>query len=142
MPPINNSGEAASGKKKAAEFPDFDNPLAWRRATLEGAQGALKLLGSLTDEEVRRYMAVARDQIAIEQRLAGLKIAIAIAGVGIVAWFLWQGMATGFSKWVVAGLGLGVGMGYWPWRVLKCKQLWQKHFDAARAELIRRNVSV
>ena len=142
MPPINEGGQAGGGDKKAAEFPDFDNPLAWRRATREGAQGALALLGSLTDEEVRRYMAVARDQIRNEERLAGLKIASAIGGVLIAGWFIWQGMATGFGKSVIAGVGLGMVMGYWPWRVLKCKVLWQKHFDAARAELTKRDVSV
>ena len=94
----NKSGEAGGRDGKVAGFPDLDNPLAWRRATQKGAKGALKLLGTLTDDEVRRYMAIARDQIVIEQRLAGLKIASAIAGALIVAWFGWQGVATGFGK--------------------------------------------
>jgi hypothetical protein len=142
MPLINNSGNASTRNGKAAALPDLDNPLAWRRATLKGAHGALKLLEQLTDDEVRRYMAVARDQIAIEDRLAGLKIASAIAGVLVAVCFVWQGMTTGFGTWVIAGLGLALALGYWPWRVLRCKQLWQKHFDAARSELLRRNVSV
>ncbi len=148
MPLINKGDGASKGDhgagldKKAAEFPDFDNPLAWRRATREGAQGALKLLSSLSDEEVARYMDVARDQIRNEEQLSGLKIASAIGGAVVVAWFVWQGLTTGFGKWVIAGLGLGLAMGYWPWRVSKCKALWQNHFDAARAELAKRNVSV
>ena len=143
MPPINEGDETGGGgDKKAAEFPDFDNPLAWRRATREGAQGALALLGLLTDEEVRRYMAVARDQIRSEERLAGLKVASAIVGLVVVSWFAGAGVRIGFTGWMIAGLGLGSAMVYWPWRELKCKQLWQKHFDAARDELTKRNVSV
>ena len=141
MPPINKRDEGAADKK-AAEFPDFDNPLAWRRATREGALGALGLLESLTDEQVARYMAVARDQIQIEERLAGLKIASAIAGILLTGWFVWQGITTGFGNWVIAGLAAGFAMGYWPWRVLRCRQMWQKHLDAARGELTRRDVSV
>lgn len=141
MPPTNKH-EGSGGENKVTGLPDRDNPLAWKRATLAGAEGARKLLVLLTDEEVRRYMAVARDQIRSEERLAGLKVASAICGALVVVWFLWQGIATGFGKWVVAGLGVGVAMGYWPWRALQCKQLWQKHFDAARDELTNRNVSV
>lgn len=148
MPPINKAGNGAADgperihSSKVTGFPDRDNPLAWKRATEAGTRGAKELLRSLTDEEVVRYMSVARDQIAIEDRRKGLKVASAIGGLAVMTWFGLQGIWVGYRGWVLAGMALGFAMVYWPWRVLKCKQLWQKHFDAAREEQVRRNVSV
>lgn len=141
MPPINNAGKADHGAKVTG-FPDRDNPLAWKRATQIGTRGAKELLRSLTDEEVVRYMAVAKDQIAIEDRRKALKVASAIGGVAVVAYACWRGISNGFAGPLIWTIALGLAMIYWPWRVLKCKQLWQKHFDAAREEQVRRNVAV
>ena len=140
MPPISEQ-KRGGGTAKPASLPDRDNPLAWKRATKVGKLGALDLLKSLTDEEVSRYVDVARDQIRLEERWLSMKIACAICGAGLVAFFLWRGFDTGFGQWTVAGLGLGLVMGYWPWRVWKCRQLWQIHFNAALAEQARRSDS-
>ena len=123
---------------KLAGLPDRDNPLAWKRATKQGVLGARDLLTSLTDDEVSRYMLVAQDQIKLEERWAALKVACACAGAALVAILIWRGLGNGFGTWAIAGLGLGLLMGYWPWRVMKCRQLWQKHFEAAKAEQARR----
>jgi len=148
MPPINNTDNGAADgpgrihSSKVTGFPDRDNPLAWKRATQVGTQGAKDLLLSLTDDEVARYMSVARDQIAIEDRHKGLKIASAVGGIAAIAWFAMQGFSGALRGSTIAGIALGLAMVYWPWRVLQCKQLWQKHFDAAREELTRRNVAL
>ena len=140
MPPISDN-KHGGGAAEPASLPDRDNPLAWKRATKVGKLGALDLLKSLTDEEVSRYADVACDQIRLEERWATLKFACAICGAGLVAVLLWRGFDAGFGRWAVAGLGLGLAMGYWPWRVWKCRQLWQIHFNAALAEQARRSRS-
>jgi hypothetical protein len=122
-------------------LPDRDNPLAWKRATRHGKLGALALLHELADDEVSRYMAVARDQVKQEEQWAAMKIACGLCGVLLVGFELWQGMSGGFKNWIIAGLGLGLLMGYWPWRVLRCRQLWQTHLNAARAEQVRRQLA-
>jgi hypothetical protein len=137
MPPINEKKSEARGLKLAS-LPDRDNPLAWKAKTREGKRGARELLLSLTDEEITRYMGVALDQMRLEERLAAVKMLCAAGGVAVIGLLLWHGMQTRFDGWAFAGLGLGIGMVYWPWRVLKCRQLWQMHFEAARAEQLRR----
>lgn len=137
MHPTNKPEAAVRGG-----LPDRDNPLAWRRLQRDGAAGARALLATLTDEEVRRYMAVAQDQVAIEERFSGLKIASAATSGALTGWCLLEGLIGGFRGWVVAGLGLGLVMGYWPWRVYQCRRMWLKHREAARSELVRRNVPV
>lgn len=139
MPPIN---ERPIGPLKLASLPDRDNPLAWKRASKHGKRGAFALLSELSDDEVARYIAVASDQIKLEERWALLKIACALAGVLLFIVNVWFGIATGFSAWLITGLGLALLMGYWPWRVLRCRQLWQQHFEAARNEQMRRISSV
>ena len=119
-------------------LPDRDNPLAWKRATKQGTRGAIALLAELSDDEVARYMAVASDQMKLEERWAAAKLVLGFSGVLLCGFALWQGFATGFGNWTIAGLGLGLLMGYWPWRVLRCRQLWRLHFEAARAEQARR----
>ena len=121
---------------------DRDNPLAWKRATKIGKLRAHELLASLTEDEVARYMQVATDQIRREERWWALKIASALTALVLWALLVRQGFAAGFGKWVIAGLGLALAMGYWPWRVMKCRQLWQRHYDAAHAELSSRRTPV
>lgn len=121
-----------------AGLPDRDNPLAWKRATKEGTLGAHALLRVLSDEEVQRYIGIVQDQINLEERWARLRVGSAVIGAGLIAFLIWRGLETGFGGWVIAGLGLGLAMEYWPWRVFKCRQLWQKHFLAARDEQARR----
>ena len=123
-------------------LPDQDNPLAWKRKAREGKLGARDLLASLTDEEIARYMSVAQDQVRIEERFAPLKIMSAIGGAALVIAALVYAIRTSFSGWDIAGLGLGFALVYWPWRVLKCRTLWLKHFEAARAEQARRQTPV
>jgi hypothetical protein len=144
MPP---TSEPASGQpllhgslSLSAVMPDRDNPLAWKRATQAGAAGARDLLKILTDEEVARYMGVARDQVALEEQGAAIKIGSALLGIGLLVFVGWHITQVGFGRWDIAGLGLAVAMGYWPWRVFKCRRLWLTHFDAARDELALRQV--
>lgn len=122
-------------------IPERDNPFAWRARTKEGRAGAIHLLDSLTDEEVARYIDVARDQMQIEERLAALKVASAIFGVALAGYVVWRGLHQGLSGWDFAGLGLACAMGYWPWRVYTCRRLWWKHMKAATAELARRQAA-
>jgi hypothetical protein len=137
MPPISDQ-KRINQPMKTAGLPDRDNPLAWKRATREGKLGARDLLTTLTDDEVARYLSVVEDQIKLEERGAWLKIASAIAGAALLGFLTWYGLDAGFGGWVIAGLGLGLVMEYWPWRVMKCRQLWQTHFKAARDEQARR----
>jgi hypothetical protein len=144
MPPIS---EPASQQPRlhgslslTAAMPDRDNPLAWKRATQAGAAGARDLLKVLTDDEVARYMGVARDQVALEEQGAAIKIGSAMLGVGLLVFVGWHIVQAGFGRWDIAGLGLAVAMGYWPWRVFKCRRLWLTHFEAARDELALRQV--
>ena len=137
MPPT--SDQASRKPLSFAGLPDRDNPLAWKRKTREGKRGARELLSALTDEEVARYMTVALDQVHLEERLWALKVMCAVAGAAIVGVLAMLGFATQFTGWAIAGLLLGLTMVYWPWRVLRCRQLWQKHFEAAQAEQFRRN---
>ena len=124
---------------KWSAVPDHDNPMVWKRATKLGRRRAHELLADLTDDEVVRYAAVARDQMKIEESQAWLKIVSAIGGTGLASYLTWRGVATGFGGWLIVELGLALTMVYWPWRVLKCRQLWHTHFVAARAEQARRN---
>ena len=137
MPPISEPG-ASLRPLKFAGLPDRDNPLAWKRKTAEGKAGARDLLTSLTDEEVARYMGVAKDQVQIEERRVVLKVLSAVFGLALAGFAVWHGAQAPIGKWDIAGLGLGLAMVYWPWRVFKCRQLWLKHYDSARAELARR----
>jgi hypothetical protein len=137
MPPTSEP-PTNGGQLGFAGLPDRDNPLAWKRKTEAGRQGARLLLAELTDEEVARYMSVASDQMRIEERHRAVKIFSALMGGALVVGCLWYGLAKRFEPWDIAGLGLGVAMGYWPWRVVRCRQLWQQHFDAAQAEQVRR----
>ena len=138
MLPTSDPPGLKSPRPGLAGLPDRDNPFAWKRAVAEGRLGARELLVTLTDEEIGRYMGVAQDQVRIEGRHRVLKIASAIGGAVLLIFVCVNGFSTGFSGRIAAGLGLGVGMVYWPWRAMKCRELWLKHFDAARAELDRR----
>jgi hypothetical protein len=142
MPRISDRSKPATtahGRLGLAGLPDRDNPFAWKQKTREGTRGARDLLADLTDEEVARYMSVALDQVRLENAQPVLKIGVAIAGCAAVAAALWIGFSQRFSGWDIAGLGLGLAMVYWPWRVLLCRRLWQKHYDAAKAEQVRRS---
>jgi hypothetical protein len=134
------TNEPAGGPdaRTPAGLPDRDNPFAWKRASQVGKQGAHALLAELTDEEVARYMSIAEDQVRLEARHVWPKVGSAVLGAVVVGLALWTGFAWGFSLITISGLGLGMAMGYWPWRVLKCRQLWQKHVAAAHAEQVRR----
>ena len=112
--------------------------MAWKKKVAEGRLGARELLTTLTDEEVGRYMAVAQDQVRIEERYTAVKVASGFGGAGMVGAALVWGMRSSFGWPVLAGLGLGLGMVYWPWRAMKCRELWLKHFAAAKAEIERR----
>jgi len=138
MPPINNDRAETGRLPGGTWLPARDNPFAWKHLVAQGKLGARELLTTLSDDELHRYMAVARDQIGIEERRRGLKIASAISGVAIVAAAIGWGASQGFTKATFAGLGLGLVFCYWPWRVLKCRALWLKHFEAAKAEDERR----
>jgi len=142
MPPI--SEPSARGQKGASEvnlssFPDRDNPLAWKRKVAEGKRGARELLTTLTDDEVGRYMSVAMDQVHIEERHKGLKVASAVLGLLVVIAAVAIGWHAHFGGRVLSGLGLGIAMVYWPWRALTFRKLWLKHFEAARTEQERRS---
>ena len=140
MPPISdeNQPERGAGRTGPAGFPERDNPFAWKRKVAEGRLGARDLLVTLTDEEIGRYMGVAQDQVRIEGRHRAVKIASAVAGCVLLVMVAASGFTTGFDGRVLAGLGLGAGMVYWPWRAMKCRELWLKHFNAAKAEQERR----
>jgi hypothetical protein len=142
MPPISEPARARSSHLGLTGLPDRDNPLAWKRKTLEGKRGARDLLTTLTDEEVTRYMSVAQDQVRLEERLALVKVLSAIGAIVLGVLVAWHVVTSGLARLDVAGLGLAAVMGYWPWRVFKCRQLWLKHLEAARAELARRQVAV
>ena len=137
MPPTNDE-RGGKSRLGVAGLPDRDNPLAWKRKVAEGRLGAKELLTTLTDEEVGRYMAVAQDQVKIEERYTPVKIASALAGVAVLCMVFLTGFRSGFHGPVLAGLGLGLAMVYWPWRAMKCRELWLKHFAAAKAEIERR----
>jgi hypothetical protein len=119
-------------------MPERDNPFAWRAKSKEGRAGAVLLLESLTDDEVARYMGVARDQVKLEERHWVVKAGSAVIAVLLAVVLAWQALRLGFTRWHFGGLGLAFAMGYWPWRVFACRRLWLKHFDAAKAELARR----
>ena len=139
MPPTSDNG-SSTRRLSLAALPDRDNPLAWKRKTAEGKAGARQLLVDLTDEEVARYMGVAQDQVRLEERLAAIKMVCAASGAALLSVCLWHGLWDGFHRPEIAGLLLGLMMVYWPWRVFKCRQLWQSHLHATRVELARRQI--
>jgi hypothetical protein len=146
MPPTSERAKPALGLTGSytgalAGLPDRDNPLAWKRATREGSRGARELLKVLTDDELARYQSIASDQVHLEERLAALKVASAIVGAGVLILVGWHASAAGFGRWDIVGLCAGLAMGYWPWRVLKCRRMWQTHLDAARDEQTRRQTN-
>jgi len=140
MPPINNERAETGRLPGASLLPDRDNPFAWKQMVAQGKQGALELLANLTDDEVRRYMAVARDQIALEERHWWLKLAAGAVGAALVVFAVSLMLQAGMTKGLFAGLGLGLAFCYWPWRAHKSRELWLKHYDAAKAEDERRRV--
>jgi hypothetical protein len=119
-------------------MPDRDNPFAWRAKAKEGRKGAARLLEELTEEEVSRYMDMARDQVRHEERLVGLKLTLAAVAVVIVVYDMAHGLANGITSWHIGGLALAAALGYWPWKVRSYRLLWMKHLAAAKAELARR----
>ena len=141
MPPTSNKRKA-DGVLGFGGLPDRDNPLAWKQKTREGKLGARELLNDLSDDEIARYMAISTDQVVLEEKHTALKIMCAVSGVGLLGVFLRHAVQTRFSGLDIAGLGLGLVMVYWPWRVFKCRQLWLKHFEAAHAEQARRHALV
>ncbi|MBX9926770.1 MAG: hypothetical protein K2Y05_10465 [Hyphomicrobiaceae bacterium] len=130
--------DATPARREPMRMPDRDNPFAWRAKTKEGRRGAARLLEELTDEEVARYMDVARDQLNHEERLAWLKVALAATAAALVAYDLAHGYRNGITSWHVGVLGLAAVLGYWPWKVRAYRRLWMKHVAAAKAELARR----
>ncbi len=119
-------------------MPDRDNPFAWRAKSKAGRRGAARLLEELTDEEVTRYMDIARDQLNHEERLAWLKVSLATIAAALVAYDLAHGYRNGITTWHVVGLALAALLGYWPWKVRAYRRLWMKHVAATKAELARR----
>lgn len=138
MRPIDNELQRTGRLPGASLLPDRDNPFAWKHLVAQGKRGALELLATLTDDEVKTYMAVAKDQAGLEERNWGLKVASGVVGVCLTGAALLSGIRHGFSATALAGLGLGLGFCYWPWRVVKCRDLWMRHYEAARAEDERR----
>ncbi len=138
MPPIDNERQRTGRLPGASLLPDRDNPFAWKQMVAQGKRGALELLGTLSDDEVRTYMAVAKDQIGLEERYWALKMASGVLGLGVIGAGVLKVARHGFSATALAGLGLGLVFCYWPWRVVKSRELWKRHYDAARAEDERR----
>ncbi len=110
------------------------------------------LLNSLSDEELARYGEIARDQASAELSRWWLQGALAL---GAVAAFVWAtakwgitGLealgieAAGFGKAALIGVGIGVVLGYSPYRRMRNWTLWNRHCKAVRAEQERRQIAL
>ncbi len=106
------------------------------------------MLGVLSDDELARYGEIARDQASAELSRWWVQAAMAIGALSAFVWATakWgiAGLealgveAAGFSKAVLLGIGVGVVLGYSPYRRMRNWTLWNRHCKAVRAEQERR----
>ena len=101
-------------------------------------KGWLHLLQSLTDDELKRYGEVARDQRNKELDhwwAPILSAVIASIALGYAVWLVVMGRSTlaAFCLLVVT-----IVLGIWPYQKAKMRSLWQKHCKAVAAEQARR----
>ena len=97
------------------------------------------LLGVLTEEELDQYAQMAMDQVRHETSRAVLHVAMLIAGLGLVGWAGWTIYRLGEAGWSVylALATAGVCI-YIPWRSVKTRKLWLRHYARVKQELERR----
>src|SRR5690606_15407517 len=108
-------------------------------STRPTAEGWLGMLGVLTDGELAQYASLARDQARREERLGWVKGAFAVASVAILVWSIGRLVRLDFDKVLLVPLGISVLLGYWPYRAVRSRRLWQSHMTAVRNEQMRRS---
>jgi hypothetical protein len=96
------------------------------------------MLGMLTDRELAQYDGLARDQVRQEERLGWLKGVAALASIAVLAWGIAQLARSEFESALLVPLGISVLLGYWPYRAVKSRRLWQSHVAAVQNEQRRR----
>ena len=100
--------------------------------------GWLRLLKSLTDEELQRYGGIADDQRRLEWQYGWAQVVLAAAALAALGWFVYECVNTGLSWRVMAILGLAVVLGYWPYRRAVVRRLWDRHSKAVAREAAAR----
>jgi len=110
-------------------MPNTDEPSGW-----------LELLSLLTDEELHRYGEIARDQRDLEYDKWSGQILCMIGAAATLAWALWRIVVSGVTTEALVGLAATVALGYWPYRKLKTRRLWEGHRVAVAREQARRGI--
>jgi hypothetical protein len=107
-------------------------------STRNSGEGWLGLLQALTDEELEQYARLARDQVLREERWKWVKAASGFLAAGVLAWAGARMLTLGPDRVKFYALGISGMLGYWPYRAVRSRRLWQAHLDAVRAEQARR----
>lgn len=100
--------------------------------------GWLKLLSSLSDDELSRYGEIARDQHALEYGNWWGQIGCMLASIAALVWGSWRLVVSGMTAETILAMVAAVVLGYWPWRKVRTRRLWQGHCEAVAREQARR----
>lgn len=102
----------------------------------------------MTDDQLARYGEIARDQATAELSRWWLQALLAVCALAAFGWasvkwgiagFEAMGIeAAGFGRSVVAGLGIGLLLAYFPYRRVRNWTLWNGHCKAVAQEQTRR----
>ena len=96
------------------------------------------LLEVMSDEELRRYGAIALDQYDRELKYWWAQVVL-VGGVLVTIGLLARGLVlSGVGRLGLLGLGFSWALGYWPYRSAKTRALWWGHYKAVLAEQARR----
>ncbi len=106
--------------------------------SIDDAGGWGSLLGALTDDELRRYAEIARDQRNIEYERWWAQVLLWVAAAASFGFAVWQLTVAGLTTLVVLAMLAAVAAGYWPYRKVQMRRLWQRHCEAVARELARR----
>lgn len=107
----------------------------------DDGNGWLKLLSSLSDDELDRYGQIAADQRRIEWQYGWAQMLCVVGSVASVGWFGREYMDDGLTWRVGAIAGLAAALAYWPYRKAIVRRLWGKHCKAVARETAQRRAS-
>ena len=107
----------------------------------DDGNGWLKLLLSLSDDELDRYGQIAADQRLIEWQYGWAQMLCVVGSVASVGWFGREYMDDGLTWRVGAIAGLAAALAYWPYRKAIVRRLWGKHCKAVARETAQRRAS-
>ena len=107
----------------------------------DDAEDWLKLLSSLTDDELDRYGEIARDQRNIELGRWWAQVLCVFAACIAFGFFVRDLVVEGGTRTGLLLLAVTVVLGIWPYRKAKMRLLWDKHCAAVTREKARRQAA-